>query len=58
MFHAIQGAWDARDEQALDALVGHDLMVEWHRRLEDFERKGWHNRVARHHRARTCATSG
>ena len=45
MFHAIQGAWDARDEHALASLVGNDLMVEWHRRLDDFERKGWHNRV-------------
>ena len=45
MFHAIQGAWDARDEQALASLVGDDLMVEWHRRLTDFDRKGWHNRV-------------
>lgn len=45
MFHAIQGAWDARDERALSMLVGEDLMVEWRRRLEDFARKGWHNRV-------------
>ena len=45
MFHAIQGAWDARDEHALSSLVGNDLMVEWHRRLDDFDRKGWHNRV-------------
>ena len=26
-------------------LVGQDLMVEWRRRLADFESKGWHNRV-------------
>jgi predicted lipid-binding transport protein (Tim44 family) len=45
MFHAIQGAWDARDEHALASLVGDDLMVEWRRRLNDFDRKGWHNRV-------------
>jgi predicted lipid-binding transport protein (Tim44 family) len=45
MFHAIQGAWDARDEDALGTLVGNDLLVEWHRRLGDFARKGWHNRV-------------
>jgi predicted lipid-binding transport protein (Tim44 family) len=45
MFHAIQGAWDARDEHALATLVGEDLMVEWHRRLADFAAKGWHNRV-------------
>ena len=45
MFHAIQGAWDARDENALGALVGDDLLVEWRRRLADFARRGWHNRV-------------
>ena len=45
MFHAIQGAWDARDESALAALVGEDLMVEWRRRLDDYAAKGWHNRV-------------
>ena len=44
MFHAIQGAWDARDATALAALVGKDLLVEWHRRLDDFT-QGWHNRV-------------
>ncbi|CAB4870022.1 unannotated protein [freshwater metagenome] len=45
MFHAIQGAWDARDQSALERLVGPDLMVEWRRRLTDFDRRGWHNRV-------------
>lgn len=45
MFHAIQGAWDARDERALATMVGGDLLEEWRRRLADFERKGWHNRV-------------
>ncbi|HEY5142721.1 MAG TPA: TIM44-like domain-containing protein [Solirubrobacteraceae bacterium] len=45
MFHAIQGAWDARDERTLATMVGDDLLAEWHRRLGDFERKGWHNRV-------------
>ena len=29
----------------LRELVGADLLVEWERRLDDFERKGWHNRV-------------
>ena len=45
MFHAIQGAWDARDERTLATMVGDDLLTEWHLRLADFERKGWHNRV-------------
>ena len=31
--------------QALARLVGPDLLVEWNRRLDDFDRKGWHNRV-------------
>jgi predicted lipid-binding transport protein (Tim44 family) len=45
LFRAAQTAWDARDRQALARLVGADLLVEWNRRLDDFDRKGWHNRV-------------
>ncbi len=45
LFDAIQVAWDARDEATLAALVGADLLVEWRRRLADFARRGWHNRV-------------
>jgi predicted lipid-binding transport protein (Tim44 family) len=45
LFRAAQMAWDARDRQALARLVGPDLLVEWNRRLDDFDRKGWHNRV-------------
>jgi predicted lipid-binding transport protein (Tim44 family) len=45
LFLHIQAAWDARDRARLRELVGDDLMVEWERRLDDFERKGWHNRV-------------
>jgi predicted lipid-binding transport protein (Tim44 family) len=45
LFRAAQSAWDARDRAALARLVGPDLLVEWGRRLDDFERKGWHNRV-------------
>ncbi|HEX6380850.1 MAG TPA: hypothetical protein VF180_06375, partial [Acidimicrobiia bacterium] len=40
---AIVEAWTARDREALAKLVGPDLMVEWARRLDDFDRKGWHN---------------
>lgn len=40
---AIVEAWTARDRAALATLVGPDLMVEWNRRLDDFDRKGWHN---------------
>ena len=45
LFRAAQMAWDARDRAALAKLVGPDLLVEWSRRLDDFDRKGWHNRV-------------
>jgi predicted lipid-binding transport protein (Tim44 family) len=46
LFIAIQAAWDARDVERLGQLVGPDLLAEWTRRLDDFARKGWHNRVA------------
>ena len=45
LFNAAQLAWDARDRPALARLVGPDLLVEWNRRLDDFDSKGWHNRV-------------
>jgi predicted lipid-binding transport protein (Tim44 family) len=46
LFVACQEAWDARDLARLSDLVGDDLLVEWRRRLDDFEAKGWHNRVS------------
>jgi len=46
LFRAIQDAWDARDQAALRTMVAPELMVEWSRRLNDFDRRGWHNRVA------------
>jgi predicted lipid-binding transport protein (Tim44 family) len=45
LFRAAQMAWDARDRAALAKLVGTELLVEWNRRLDDFDSKGWHNRV-------------
>jgi predicted lipid-binding transport protein (Tim44 family) len=45
LFRAAQLAWDRRDREQLSRLVGEDLMVEWDRRLDDFDRKGWQNRV-------------
>src|SRR4051812_9856154 len=45
LFRDIQDAWDARDEAALGRMLGPDLHVEGTRRLKDFARKGWHNRV-------------
>jgi predicted lipid-binding transport protein (Tim44 family) len=46
LFVACQEAWDARDRGRLARLVGPDLLIEWERRLDDFERRGWHNRVS------------
>ena len=37
---ACQEAWDGRDVERLSTLVGDDLLVEWKRRLDDFEAKG------------------
>ncbi len=45
LFAKIQTAWDARVRARLRGLVGPELMAEWERRLDDFDRKGWHNRV-------------
>jgi predicted lipid-binding transport protein (Tim44 family) len=45
LFRDIQVAWDGRDRNRLGELVGKELMVEWSRRLDDFDRKGWRNRV-------------
>lgn len=39
----IVAAWNAADRATLGALIGPDLLVEWDRRLNDFERKGWRN---------------
>jgi predicted lipid-binding transport protein (Tim44 family) len=43
LHQAIVEAWTAGDRSRLATLVGPDLMVEWNRRLDDFDRKGWHN---------------
>jgi predicted lipid-binding transport protein (Tim44 family) len=45
LYRQVQRAWDARDDDALARHLGQDLLVEWRRRLADFRRKGWHNRV-------------
>ena len=39
----IVAAWTGRDRDALARELGPDLMTEWVRRLDDFDRKGWHN---------------
>jgi len=48
LFLAIQDHWSENDIPALERLVGADLMVEWRRRLADFDRKGWRNKVRPH----------
>jgi predicted lipid-binding transport protein (Tim44 family) len=45
LFKSIQQAWDRGDRTTLARLVGNDLLQEWERRLDDFDRKGWRNRV-------------
>lgn len=45
LYGAIQKAWDARDRAALGELMHADLMVEWVKRLDDFDSRGWHSRV-------------
>ena len=45
LFKDIQSAWDAEDRSKLKTLVTEDLMREWDRRLDDFQRRGWRNRV-------------
>ena len=45
LFMDIQSAWDAGDRLRLRRLVAPELLAEWERRLDDFARKGWRNRV-------------
>jgi predicted lipid-binding transport protein (Tim44 family) len=45
LFKDIQVAWDAGDREWLRRLVAPQLLREWERRLDDFARRGWHNRV-------------
>lgn len=43
LFIEIQLAWDDADRIKLRSLVAPQLMDEWERRLDDFDRKGWRN---------------
>jgi len=45
LFAEVQSAWDAGDRIRLRGLVAPSLLAEWELRLDDFERKGWRNRV-------------
>lgn len=45
LFRRVQSAWDAGDRTRLSHSVAPDLLGEWERRLDDFQRRGWRNRV-------------
>jgi predicted lipid-binding transport protein (Tim44 family) len=45
LFKSVQRAWDEQDSIAMRTMVGRDLYKEWSLRLQDFERRGWRNRV-------------
>ena len=45
LFTQIQSAWDAGNRIRLRAMVAPELLDEWERRLDDFARRGWRNRV-------------
>ena len=45
LFKQVQAAWDRGDRARLARLVAPDLLVEWDRRLDDLQRRGWHNHV-------------
>jgi len=45
LFQHVQAAWDTGDRSRLRHLVAPDLLAEWERRLDDFQRRGWRNRV-------------
>jgi predicted lipid-binding transport protein (Tim44 family) len=45
LFLDIEKAWDTGDRIAMRGLVAPDLLVEWERRLDDFQARGWHNHV-------------
>ncbi len=45
LFMDIEKAWDSGDRFAMRALIAPDLLVEWERRLDDFNGRGWQNHV-------------
>ena len=45
LFKQIQSAWTAGDRAKLARLVAPDLLIEWERRLDDMDRRGWRNHV-------------
>jgi predicted lipid-binding transport protein (Tim44 family) len=45
LYNEVQIAWDQRDRAKLRAIVAPELLADWERRLDDLDRRGWHNRV-------------
>jgi predicted lipid-binding transport protein (Tim44 family) len=45
LFLDIEKAWDTGDRIRMRGLIAPDLLVEWERRLDDFEGRGWQNHV-------------
>jgi predicted lipid-binding transport protein (Tim44 family) len=45
LFLDIEKAWDSGDRFAMRSLVAPELLVQWERRLDDFDNRGWHNHV-------------
>ena len=45
LFEEVQAAWTSEDRDKLRSIVAPELMAEWERRLDDFQRRGWHNHV-------------
>jgi predicted lipid-binding transport protein (Tim44 family) len=45
LFRAVQKAWSEDDRERITHLAGPQLGHEWHRRLADFDRRGWRNEV-------------
>lgn len=46
LHHRIVEAWTARNRDALQGFLSPELFTEWALRLDDLDRKGWHNITA------------
>jgi predicted lipid-binding transport protein (Tim44 family) len=45
LFTDVQLGWSEDDRATLKRLIAPDLYVEWEKRLDDFNRRGWQNKV-------------
>ncbi len=45
LFSDVQLAWSEDDRQRLRKLIAPELFVEWDKRLDDYQRRGWRNTV-------------